>query len=110
MKNLPKVTQFGRMTENGQLYPAWLLQSLLLSFPEIFIGEMEIGLEFEQMSTLNWVNVGEREQLKGRGPKDILSRKNSFRENVKMEEYRKHVGGWVIGESSRVWVVRDGEM
>lgn len=47
MKSLPEVTQLGRMTENGHLYPAWLQQSLLLSFPQIFIDEMEIGLEFE---------------------------------------------------------------
>lgn len=45
------------------------------------------------MSTLNWGNVGEREQLKGREVKDISIRKNSFRENIKIEEYRKHVGG-----------------
>lgn len=49
---------------------------------------MEIGLDFQKKkkkSTLNWVNVGGREQLKGREAKDILSKKKSFRENVTME-------------------------
>ena len=53
---------------------------------------MEIELDLEKISTLNWVNVGERGQLMGKEAKDISSRKNSFRENVKMEEYGNMLG------------------